>query len=693
MKIVKTKISYLLRCLTEIRFIAFFLFFTVIFSGSRLVAQTSRDEVPMIGAELFIEPGQTPEEINTWLLRMKESGMTITRIRMFENYMHKPDGTWDFSLFDQAFLLAEKYNIRIYANLFPATSFSDLGGFKFPRDEEHLISIAGYIKNVVTHFREYNSLYGWVPINEPGIGRIPDGKYSQNRFKDWKDIQSAPVYESRGYEHFDFADSRFLLDYNTWFLKWLTDEIRKYDPKNPVHVNTHAIFNNVAVYDFPAWDRFLTSLGGSAHASWHFGYFKRNQYAVAMSANSEIIRSGAGQIPWLMTELQGGNNTYSGGNPLCPVKEEISQWLWTIIGTESKGAIFWCLNPRASGIEAGEWALLNFQNEPSDRMKAAAEVAKTINNNSLLFARARVASSGISVLYIREALWVERKLQPEDTDYYDGRNAGGVMKSALAYFEALGEMGVQPDLKEMGEYDFSKSDYTGSTIILAHQIAIPSRYWQEISDFVLRGGKLIVDGMTGYYDENAVCIMKTGFPLENVFGGNIKEFKLIGDQFWIDLTEPKLVLPSHMWRGTIKTMTAKTIGSSDNETTAVRNTFGKGEVIWVPSLIGLGARKRGEYGPLSALLSAETVKSLNNVPFRFRDHQPGMLMKTMQSGGDYITIIINKSAEKRMVPLIVKKENAKPSVLFANKGGSVNNKTVTISPEETIVIHWSYPVK
>jgi beta-galactosidase len=28
----------------------------------------------MIGAEVFIEPGQTPEEIDTWFLRLKRPG-------------------------------------------------------------------------------------------------------------------------------------------------------------------------------------------------------------------------------------------------------------------------------------------------------------------------------------------------------------------------------------------------------------------------------------------------------------------------------------------------------------------------------------------------------------------------------------------------------------------------------------------
>ncbi len=44
---------------------------------------------PMIGAEIFIEPGQTAEEIDSWFRLMKESGMSICRIRMFETYMHR----------------------------------------------------------------------------------------------------------------------------------------------------------------------------------------------------------------------------------------------------------------------------------------------------------------------------------------------------------------------------------------------------------------------------------------------------------------------------------------------------------------------------------------------------------------------------------------------------------------------------
>lgn len=73
----------------------------------------------MIGAEVFIEPGQTPEEIDLWFRRLQEAGMTVTRIRLFETYMHKPDGKWDYTLFDEAYKAADKYGIKITATSSP----------------------------------------------------------------------------------------------------------------------------------------------------------------------------------------------------------------------------------------------------------------------------------------------------------------------------------------------------------------------------------------------------------------------------------------------------------------------------------------------------------------------------------------------------------------------------------------------
>ena len=56
----------------------------------------SVDDYPLIGAQVFIEPGQTEEETEGWFRTMRDNGMSVCRIRMFESYMRKPGG-WDFS--------------------------------------------------------------------------------------------------------------------------------------------------------------------------------------------------------------------------------------------------------------------------------------------------------------------------------------------------------------------------------------------------------------------------------------------------------------------------------------------------------------------------------------------------------------------------------------------------------------------
>jgi beta-galactosidase len=645
-------------------------------------------KLPFIGAQVFIEPGQTPAEIDSWFRILKENHFTVCRIRMFESYMKKGDGTWDFSLFDIAFAAADKYGIKVFGTIFPYTEKTDIGGFKFPRDEAHLQSIAVFIKELTTHFLHYKSLYGWVLINEPGVGgHVSWNNFTKSKFAEWKLSHPQKEYTDKGYPVLvDLYEQEFLYDLNTWYLNWLSTEVRKYDTMHELHVNNHQLFQNCAEYNFPEWRKFLTSLGGSAHASWHFGYFNRQQYAVAMSANSEIVRSGAGNLPWLMTELQGGNITYSGSAPMCPTKEEISQWLWIITATEGKGSIFWTLNPRSSGIEAGEWAMLDFQNNPSERMKEAARVAVTLEKNRTLFEQGKEIESGINILYIRQSLWAESKMATGSDQNYEARKPGGVMKSALGYFEAFSEMGVNADLKAFEEFDFGKDNYKGVTIILAHQISVPDAYNVQLENFVRKGGKLIVDGLTGFFDENLHNTLKTGFPFEKLFGGNISEFKLVDNLFkfkWSGYT-----LPAHLWRGFISTDSGKVVADFNGETVATRNKFGEGEVLWIPSLLGLGSRISGDYTSLTRFLKEETAQSLSALPVIFQVPQKNMLMKSMRSGASIITVIISKRTSDSQITLSFGDKNLSGNLLFSSGHGKVIGNKIQIAPEETLVVEW-----
>jgi beta-galactosidase len=635
----------------------------------------------MIGAQVFIEPGQTDAETEVWFKTMKENGMDICRIRMFESYMKKPDGTWDFSLFDRAFRYAEKYDIKIMGTFFPATEKTDIGGWKFPENQQQLEAFAEFIKQCVLHFRQFKSLYGWVLINEPG-GGLKNNAFSREMRAKWEKQNPVPDYLANGYPILvNLQDGRFMNYMTSWMLNWIAGEVRKHDPSVHLHVNNHAIYSNLPEYNFPFWRTFLNSLGGSAHASWHFGMFTRQQYALAMSANSEIMMSGAGNLPWIMTELQGGNNTYSSYNPMCPTREEISQWLWTIIGTEGKGGIFWSLNPRASGVEAGEWALLDFQHQPTERIEAIKSVTECISANRTLFENVKKTDPGITLMYFRESFWAESAISKGRAAESDDRVS--VMRNLMGYFKAFSELGVSPNIAAFDEFDFKKDDFSDQGIVLAHQIAIPANAITLLESFVAKGGKLFVDGLTGYFDENVHNWMLTGFPLANLFGGEISEFKYLPETEKISLGSSEI--PISHWKGFVRPNKKSTVLAVESDNIfAVRSHYGKGNVVWIPSLAGIPAWDNTQ--PLATFLSREFYIQQQQVSFD--GWHENVLMKSLENDNSTITIIVNKCENSKTIKVNLQSKREKSKVLFSDGDVSISGEYIRIEQGKTVVIEW-----
>jgi len=168
-------------------------------------------------------------------------------------------------------------------------------------------------------------------------------------------------------------------------------------------------------------------------------------------------------------------------------------------------------------------------------------------------------------------------------------------------------------------------------------------------------------------------------------GGNISEFKAVDNLF--DVKIDQLTLPAHLWRGFIRNTSGKVISTVDGEPVATRNQFGKGEALWIPSLLGLGARLGGTEN-LAKLLVQELKPNFNKVPYSFALQQTAVLMKTLQSGSSFVTVVVNKSTDSRRIVLNTTDKSKKPTLLFADKKGTVFGQILSISPEETLVIEW-----
>lgn len=670
-----------------VKFNLVFILLFYVMSQNSLKAIINVTSAPTIGAQVIIEQGQTQAEIEQLFKILSESNMGMCRIRLFESYMKDKAGNWDFTLFDYAFKAAEKYNVDIYATLFPYTDFEDVGGFKFPSTIEHQKSIAEYIKQVVTHFSKFKSLNGWVLVNEPGSYRAPfNQSFTAHKFAEWKSSQITISNPTDPRPAMNFSEEKFLLEYNSWYIHWLSEEVTKIDPNHHLHVNNHAIFSNYCEYDFPAWRKSISSLGGSAHASWHFGMFSRDSYHYAMSANSEIIRSGAGNLPWIMTEVQGGNNLWSGNVPMCPTKEEIEQWMWTILSTGGKGMIFWSLNHRASGFEAGEWGMLDQLNQPTDRLKKAAEIAKIVKTHSNLFKDAKVEESGIALLYSRESLWIERKSEIKGSQC-ETRNPGGAMKSIIGFFETLSQMGIQSNIQSLDEYDFRENN-KGRVIILAHQISLPLKYKASLEKFVSTGGSLIVEGLTAYFDEEMRSQTNTNANFSSLFGGKIEDIKHIS----LDLTS-KIngeLLPTVFCNTIIMPNPQSEVLAKNQEGKAImtRTKIGNGNVIWLPTCVGIAAHIGQDFQPLSKFIESYIIPSLPKNTVRIKNFTKGVLMKTLRTKEGYIVVLINKNEKATAVEVLLSGGKSIELLNKENNSFLKGTNNFVLQPEETLVVEY-----
>lgn len=647
--------------------------------SSPLLGQLKAD-FPSIGAQVFIEPGQSQEQIEQWFSLLEDHGFTSCRIRMFESYMKDENGHWDFRLFDAAFDAAAKYDIKVFATVFPATSFTDVGGIKLPHDSEHEQQIATYIEAMVRHYRDHPALHQWVLINEPGLGYLPQTPYVQSALEAWKDTVLTEAPASQEYRKYTFDEQRFLKDLNSHFLKWVATEIRKSDSKTLLHVNNHQIFQLADEYDFPKWMTFLNSLGASIHPSWHFRYFERSNYTLAAAANCDIINSGAGDKPFWVTELQGGSNSFSGYDPITPTTEEITQWLWASIGSGAEGIIFWSLNARQVGIEAGEWALLTNQQRPTGRLIAAEQVVRTMAEYPRIFEGMRPLPAKVHLLYTRESLWAEKTLHVEPSTY-EGRNWGAGMKSMMSYYKAFHELGIGADIAEAGEFDWSNNDYSGSVMVVANQIAISNSDWERLKRFVERGGSLILSGLSGHYDEH----LSNRFAIAgstDFLGAELSEIKVVSDTFGLSFANSRLT--GHLWRGELT--------PSDEDHTVYHHTqeFGKGSAVWLPSLIGLGDLLVDRQQLSNWLLKQSADWNIGSVSLK--NAYPGLVTRHLRTADGFLTIFINKAPQQQTLALELDPNfeiNYRPRVIVGEESLSiVEQQELSINPEQTIVVAW-----
>jgi len=623
---------------------------------------------PLLGAQIWIEPGQTPAQIDGWFQELAKQQMPVARVFIMWPYIEPARDQWDFTLYDETFRSAEKYKVKIVATLTPTGIPPFMGGSDVQNggivgSEDARKESAQYIAKVVERYKGSPALDTWLLANEPGEAPKPQA-LAITKYRIWLEKQYGTVAAlnrswTTGYKSFAEVDpalkqsswnansaidwDSFWREYQTAGLQWIADEVHQHDKAHPLHVNPHALISNLAGLsdDLPAWRAFLDTMGCSIHPAWHFGLLSKDRYALGVSYINDLVAGSIEPKPHWVTELQGGNNIYSGAVPMEPTADETAQWVWTSIGAGADRVIFWLLNARRSGVEAAEWSMLDLNQKPSVRLETSAAIATTINEHQEFFSSSTRVESPITVILSLETMTLEEHYADPD---YPGRGKNAHILEALGFYEALSRIGPPPNLKFFHDFDWRTKTAQTRTAILPDARAITREQVDDLKAFVANGNTLLISGLTGFYDPHAAAWSFMGFPLGEVTGGSLKEVHFVGDRFSISLDTPEVTMPSHLWASSIENVSAQPEGHRNGELIATeRTTVNGGKVIWIPSPIGLGAWLT-DSEPLAGYLRTALAPAIASEPFTLKGETTGCLLRVLKTAHEYGTVVTNGSS-------------------------------------------------
>lgn len=668
-----------------------------------------------VGAEIWIEPGQTEQDIDGWFALAADNGMKSVRVFLMWNYIEQQKGKWDFRLYDAAFDAADRHGISIEATLCAIHGPAHLDRKFFGRpqfnelfhSEAVVKSAADYIRKCVTRYSSRKSLGSWWILNEPRrfdpasplatselrkwlrskYGTIEELNASWlTAYKRFEEICYDPLWQNGSYFYWPVCSVDWYLfqrDYLTWNLNRIVSEVRKWDDSHPITMNPANVFESAHQYDLPAYQNLFDIYGASMHASWQLRFLPRDCYGYAVGGICDILRGTAPEGKFWISEMQGGNNIWSGRTAMCPDSLDLAQWIWTGIGSGAKKVILWALNYRRQGIEAGEWGLFGFKGEPTDRSGAVRELNELLLSHSGFFRNAKPVTSKVSLILSPESMRLLLHIDPFEggAEKFD-RNAH--VYSLMTWYVALCEVGYIPEIRYLEDYEWD-SDETGRVAILSDAIGIPDSCVDRMRNYVFNGNTVIAEGLTGFFDELEVNRLQGKNGFEELFGGRLLDLRMCDELNDINFEGYGLTLNAYKWLPVISPTTGKPVASDKYGCSAVLADYGQGRTLWIPACLAMGTDML-DTQHLSELALSVIPPASEMQPFCFRNHSPGMLMRILENDGEFLTVITN-SRNSASTAEIVSPEQYTPVTVYGNDSSFENGK-ISLDSRQTLVVKW-----
>jgi beta-galactosidase len=269
----------------------------------------------------------------------------------------------------------------------------------------------------------------------------------------------------------------------------------------------------------------------SIHLAWHFeevGFEVARPVYMQSSLAADWFKGG-----WSATwESTGGPQQLSGGKAhlypkMSPHTAGFSvdgglmrQLILSYFAAGFKGFGLWCWNPRTAGWEAGEYALVDRQNRPTDRAIEAGKLGAAANVwRDELWQSHKEPVVGVYNDFDNDAMWSVIAIGGrEHFKHYPVEARIGAARALIngnVPFEYV--TGTDLDMGLAQRYP---------TIYLASTIALSYDRLELLREYVQNGGRLVIDAPGGWYDDyGRMMDTSRGSIFEQIFGVTVRDFQ------------------------------------------------------------------------------------------------------------------------------------------------------------------------
>jgi beta-galactosidase len=318
--------------------------------------------------------------------------------------------------------------------------------------------------------------------------------------------------------YLDWIDwRRFIIDRSTDEMRFRAANIRAEDPKSILE--SHAAIQNAvescAIYGINTWRL------AEVMETWGLSNFPRlSMFPVYEGvARLEVTRANAGDKPFWMTELEGGQ----GGSGLERSRNmrprDIRFWNWMAVATGSKGTIHWCYHTEATGWEAGGFGLVARDGSATERVLEAADDCRLLKAHWGIIRDYR-PKTDVAILYDQDNALLTFAMSGDE---------GASTKSFRGYYKALWNTDLWADFVELKS--LAKNHYR--VIIAPWHLIGKKETIDALRSFVENGGTLLIETGFGMFDER--MFFNPAIPpygLADAFG--YRE----GDNFYMERNDP-----------------------------------------------------------------------------------------------------------------------------------------------------------